>query len=314
MNNSIITTLIEKLSHAEINIYLVKFNAKSEKNNNAVLLPGDINVALMEDYRRYLYGFKDRETKTYNPNGNGNDVLPELMLSAIEKRWSFIYNAINKTGNLSQEDVDDLNNQEKLSYSNEELNLYVTEIKDTRDNTYCYFVSKYQNIQKVLKYKKLFLEENGQLKEKESSKALTINWNVDVAILDDHVYLLSETGFNSIFDYDENLKEIAMKTAKERISKWKIFYDNDKFCNLLNNKYAYRGIAKISKDNHYLAAIESFDPKTLKSRILEKCGDVFSEEDFKDDLLNVTKSNGKKIINLISKELKYNIFENKVEV
>ncbi len=311
--NDIIDKLINKLNNAEINIYLVKFNAKSEKNNNAVLLPGDINAALIKDYERYLHEFIDTETKTYNPNGNSNDVLPQLMLCAIEKRWKFIYNAINKTGNLSQKDVDALNNQEKLSYNNGELNLYVTEIKDTRDNKYCYFVSKYQNIQKVLKFKKLFLEENGQLKEKESRKALIINWNVDVIILDDYVYLLNETEFNSIFNYDENLKEIAMKTAKEHISKWKIFYSNEKFCNLLNYKYGYRGIAKISEDNHYLTAIESFDPKTLKSRILEKCGDVFSEEDFKDDLLNVTKNNGKKIINLISKELKYNIFEDKAE-
>ncbi len=313
MDNSIVTTLIEKLNSSEINIYLVKFNAKSEKLNNAVLLPDDINSALVEDYKRYLYGFKDRETKRYNPNGNTNDTLPELSLSALEKRWNTIYNTINKTGNLSQDNINDLNTQERLSYSNEELNLYVTEIKDTRDDSYCYFVSKYQNIQKVLKYKRLFLEENGCLKEKESSKALTINWNVDVAILDDNAYILSETGFNSIFDYDENLKEAAMKTANERIAKWKIFYNVDNFLSLLTKKYAYRGIAKISKDNDYLNAIESFDTKTLKSRILEKCSNVFSEEDFKDELLNVTKNNGKKIINLISKELKYNIFEDKVE-
>ena len=313
MDNSIITTLIEKLDNSEINIYLVKFNARSEKLNNAVLLPDDINSSLVGDFKRYLYGFKDRETRKYNPNGNTNEILPELSLSALEKRWNALYHAINKTGNLSQNDINTLNAEDRLSYNSEDLNLYITEIKDTRDDTYCYFVSRYQNIQRVLKYKKLFLEENGTLKEKESTKALTINWNVDVVILDEKAYILSETGFNTIFDYDENLKETAMKTANERISKWKIFYDNDKFLNLLTKKYAYRGIAKISKDNNYLKAIENFDPSTLKSRILEKCSNVFSEEDFKEDLLNVTKKNGKKIINLISKELKYNIFEDKVE-
>lgn len=313
MENIIITTLIEKLDNAEINIYLVKFNAKSEKLNNAVLLPDNINTSLIEDFKRYLYGFKDRETKQYNPNGNSNEILPELSLTALEKRWNTLYDTISRTGELSQRDITSLNTEERLSYNSEELNLYVTEIKDVRDDSYCYFVSRYQNIQRVLRYKKLFLDENGVFKEKKSNKALTINWNVDVAILNDSAYILSETGFNSIFDYDENLKEIAMKTATERILKWKIFYDNSKFLNLLTKKYAYRGIAKISKDQKYLKAIENFDPLALKSRILEKCNNVFSEEDFKENLLNVTRSNGKKIINLISKELKYNIFEDKVE-
>lgn len=313
MENIVITDIIEKLKHCEINIYLVKFDARSEKLNNAVLLPDDINSSLLKDYNDYLYGFINREVKNYNPNGNDNSALPVLNLSSIEKRWDAIYEAINSCGNLSQRDINTLNTSEKLSYNNEELNLYVTEIKDTTDDSYCYFVSKYQNTQKVLKYKRLFLEEYGRFKEKENTKALTLNYNIDVVILNDNVYVLSETRFNSIFDYDENLKETAMKTASEHVSKWKIFYNADKFMDLLKNKYAYRGIAKISKDTSYLNAIEAFDPKDLKSRILDKCRNVFSEEDFKEDLLNVTKKNGKKIINLISKELKYNIFEDKVE-
>ena len=85
-----------------------------------------------------------------SPNGNDNNALPVLNLSSIEKRWNTIYEAINSCGNLSQRDIDTLNASERLSYNNEDLNLYVTEIKDTRDDSYCYFVSKYQNTQALM--------------------------------------------------------------------------------------------------------------------------------------------------------------------
>lgn len=313
MENLIITELIEKLINSEINIYLIKFNAKSEKKTIALQLPDDINDSLVDDYIRYLYGFKDRETKTYNPNGNTTTTLPELGLSAVEKRWNIIYGAIIKAKDLSQREISNINNSSSLTYSSEELNLYVTEIKDTRDDSYSYFVSKYQNIQKVLKYKKLFFEESGHLTEKEPNKTLTLNWNVDVAILNERLYVLSERGFNSIFDYDENLKEAAMKTVNEHVQKWKIFDNLNDFIKLTTKKYAYRGIAKISKDSQYLKAIEEFSPEVLKTRIMQKCNNVFSEDDFKENLLHVTSKNNKKIIHMISKELKYNIFEDKVE-
>ena len=64
----------------------------------------------------------------------------------------------------------------------------------------------------------------------------------------------------------------------------------------------------------YLNAIEKFDTAELKDRILQKGSNLFTEEDFENGLLKVTKKNAKNIINLISKELKYNIFEDKVEI
>ena len=311
--NNVILSTINILNTAEINLYLIKFNAKSKKLENAVILPDDINKSILEDYAKYLYGFKDRVVTKYNPTGNKEDTLPVLGLSAVEKRWNLITESINNARSLCKNDTAELN-KDSLSYGDEELNLIVVEIKDTTEEKYSYFISRYQSVQKILKFKKIFFEEHGKLEEKELVKTFTLNWNIDVLITNDNLYVLSETRFNLIFDYDESLKEETMKIIDSNIKKWKIFSNIDNFIERLSYKYAYRGIAKICKDTAYLNAIEKFDTAELKDRILQKGSNLFTEEDFENGLLKVTKKNAKNIINLISKELKYNIFEDKVEI
>lgn len=311
--DNIILSTINTLNTAEINLYLIKFNAKSKKLENAVILPDDVNKSILEDYKKYLYGFKDRVVTKYNPTGNKEDTLPVLGLSAVEGRWNLITESINNARSLCKNDAAELN-ENSLSYGNEELNLIIVEIKDPTEEKYSYFISKYQSVQKILKFKKIFFEEHGKLEEKELVKTFTLNWNIDVLIINDNLYVLSETRFNSIFDYDESLKEETMKIIDSNIKKWKIFSNIDNFIERLSYKYAYRGIAKICRDKAYLNAIKKFDTAELKDRILQKGSNLFTEEDFENGLLKVTKKNAKNIINLISKELKYNIFEDKVEI
>lgn len=311
--NNVILSTINILNTAEINLYLIKFNAKSKKLENAVILPDDINKSILKDYAKHLYGFKDRVVAKYNPTGNKENTLPVLGLSAVEKRWNLITESINNARSLCKNDTAELN-KDSLSYGDEELNLIVVEIKDTTEEKYSYFISRYQSVQKILKFKKIFFEEHGKLEEKELVKTFTLNWNIDVLITNDNLYVLSETRFNLIFDYDESLKEETMKIIDSNIKKWKIFSNIDNFIERLSYKYAYRGIAKICKDTAYLNAIEKFDTAELKDRILQKGSNLFTEEDFENGLLKVTKKNAKNIINLISKELKYNIFEDKVEI
>lgn len=311
--DNIILSTVNTLNTAEINLYLIKFNAKSKKLENAVILPDDVNKSILEDYKKYLYGFKDRVVTKYNPTGNKEDTLPVLGLSAVEGRWNLITESINNARSLCKNDAAELN-KNSLSYGNEELNLIIVEIKDPTEEKYSYFISKYQSVQKILKFKKIFFEEHGKLEEKELVKTFTLNWNIDVLIINDNLYVLSESRFNSIFDYDESLKEETMKIIDSNIKKWKIFSNIDNFIERLSYKYAYRGIAKICRDKAYLNAIEKFDTAELKDRILQKGSNLFTEEDFENGLLKVTKKNAKNIINLISKELKYNIFEDKVEI
>ena len=311
--NNVILSTIDMLKTAEINLYLIKFNAKSKKLDKAVILPDEINKSILEDYERYLFGFKDRNVSTYNPTGNKDNTLPVLSLSAVEKRWNLITESINNARSLNKEDTTELN-KDSHSYGDEELNLIVVEIKDTIEGKYSYFITRYQSVQKILKFKKIFFEEQGKLKAKDLVKTFTLNWNIDVLITNDNLYVLSESKFNSIFDYDESLKEETMKIIDSNIKKWKIFSNIDNFIERLSYKYAYRGIAKICKDKAYLSAIEKFDTAKLKDRILQKGSNLFTEEDFENGLLKVTKKNAKNIINLISKELKYNIFEDKVEI
>ena len=71
--NNVILSTINILNTAEINLYLIKFNAKSKKLENAVILPDDINKSILEDYAKYLYGFKVRVVAKYNPTGNKED-------------------------------------------------------------------------------------------------------------------------------------------------------------------------------------------------------------------------------------------------
>ena len=57
--NIVILSTIDILKTAEINIYLIKFNAKSKKLESAVILPDEINESILKDYEKYLYGFKN---------------------------------------------------------------------------------------------------------------------------------------------------------------------------------------------------------------------------------------------------------------
>ena len=109
------------LKTAEINLYLIKFNAKSKKLDKAVILPDEINKSILEDYERYLFGFKDRNVSTYNPTGNKDNTLPVLSLSAVEKRWNLITESINNARSLNKEDTTELN-KDSHSYGDEELN------------------------------------------------------------------------------------------------------------------------------------------------------------------------------------------------
>ena len=295
--NNVILSTIDMLKTAEINLYLIKFNAKSKKLDKAVILPDEINKSILEDYERYLFGFKDRNVSTYNPTGNKDNTLPVLSLSAVEKRLNFITESINNARSLNKGDTTELN-KDSLSYGDEELNLIVVEIKGTIEGKYSYFITRYQSVQKILKFKKIFFEEQGKLKAKDLVKTFTLNWNIDVLITNDNLYVLSESKFNSIFDYDESLKEETMKIIDSNIKKWKIFSNIDNFIERLSYKYAYRGIAKICKDKAYLNAIEKFDTAELKDRILQKGSNLFTEEDFENGLLKVTKKNAKNIIKI----------------
>ena len=103
--NNVILSTIDMLKTAEINLYLIKFNAKSKKLDKAVILPDEINKSILEDYERYLFGFKDRNVSTYNPTGNKDNTLPVLSLSAVEKRWNLITESINNARSLNKGDT-----------------------------------------------------------------------------------------------------------------------------------------------------------------------------------------------------------------
>lgn len=151
--NNVILSTISTLDMAEINLYLIKFNAKSKKLEDAVILPDDVNTSILEDYKKYLYGFKDRVVAKYNPTGNKDDTLPVLGLSAVERRWNLIAESINNARSLCENDTAELN--KSSSYGDEDLNLIVVEIKDTTEEKYSYFISKYQSVQKILAFPKL---------------------------------------------------------------------------------------------------------------------------------------------------------------
>lgn len=126
------------------------------------------------------------------------------------------------------------------------------------------------------------------------------------------VYVLNRKNFQKVFNYYEILKKHVIDNI-DIINEWTFIDNMDFIKSEIDTAYVYKSLSKIIDDNEYLKAIKKTRPRTLKNRLLEKSLGKFTEEDFKNDKLLVTKSNLEKIIKMISKGFKYNFFTDKAE-
>ena len=295
-------------NNAEINVYLVKYDKRSENSSWARLLPGDnnFNIAMLDSYGRYLFGFQDRDIEQFNPVGNGANGLATLSIARVQENWNFIMRLVRDVNNADRNTIRQANEGEE--------NLLVTEVLIGEQNTY--FISKYSNATKLFKFKNVFMSEEGRLVQKDADNLLAINYNIDIAINNGTAYLFNIGNFMSVFDYDEHMRQATTRLAPS-IQQWRILGNSDVFLTFATKKYFYQGIAKIAEDATYLGLIQNFDPQRLKTTLIEKSNGIFTVVDFNENgQLVVTTgrhSNCKNIIKMLAREFKFNVFEEIME-
>ena len=221
----------------------------------------------------------------------------------IKDKFEEIKNIISERKNIRQQDILDANGDSE--------NLIVSDI--TTDNGHLYLISSYANAVKWFKYKNVFLKSQGILKWQNTDDILALNYNIDVAIYNDTVYIFSVARFKSIFDFDEDIKK-SSNNLIPRIKNWQIISNYDEFVSFSDKKYFYQGLAKIADDEEYLKAIESCNCEYLKTSLIKKSNGVFTDEDFDlENRLLVSKKNCKNIIKMFAKEFNYNVFTDSME-
>ncbi len=288
------------------NIYLLKYDKRSKTSSKAIIINSSDNrfySTMLNSYSKYLLGFKERTKVAFNPVGHNLDDLPILPLGKVLDKFHELMALISTCNNLAQKEIKDFNEKDS--------NLIVTEI--ATDKGTLYFISRYQSLTKMFKYKNIYYCNKGKMILQENENLLLMNYNIDVAILGEKLYIFNIGNFKNIFSYDEDLKT-ATNNIFPNIKKWRILANVDMFLSFADKKYFYQSLAKIADDSEYLELIEKADPIQIKNKLLLKSNGDFIEEDFNEKgQLVVTEKNCKKIIKLISKEYKYNVFKDSME-
>ena len=287
------------------NIYLLKIDKRSKKNSKASVINGDDNFfkTMLNSFSEYLMRFKDKTKVDFNPIGHNTDDLPILSVKKVQQK---LYDIISLT-----EVCESIDKKVVFDFNKDDNNLIVTQI--STDKGPLFFISRYQSLTKAFAFKNIFLRNSTKMQLQKNEDILAMNYNIDVAVFNEKIYIFNIGNFKSIFSYDEDLK-IATNNILPNIKKWNILANVEKFLSFVDKKYFYKALAKIADDSEYLELIEKSDPIQVKNKLLLKSDGNFIEEDFnKNGQLVVTDKNCKKIIKMISKEYRYNVFKDTME-
>ena len=127
------------------------------------------------------------------------------------------------------------------------------------------------------------------------------------------MYIFDRKFFSWLFDYDEHLKTMVANKS-ETIAHLPFLNNAEIIISKIGQKNVYGNFAKIINDEEYIDKMNTMNPKTLRKRLLERCGDKFTKDDFdKDGKLKVTSASLNKIVKMICKGFKYNAIEDKAE-
>lgn len=300
--NQILKNLDDVKAKGKINVYALKNVHKPVKDSYAVALPSNINKEFLEEYCKTIYAFESFSCVKFDALEHKDNTYEYIELAAVDCVWNKFKELLGK----------DVLKRENYSTLVSEVNLTLCELSY---NKKVYFLGALQEKSET-KFKGKFpiLAEEGKLTIIPSDRLLTLMLRVDF-VVNEHegrVYVLNRNNFQKVFNYYEILKKHVTENI-DVINEW-TFIDNTEFIKgELDTAYVYKSLSKVIDDNEYLKAIKKTKPRTLKKRLLEKSLGVFTEDDFKDDKLQINKSNLEKIIKMISKGFKYNFFTDKAE-
>ena len=125
-------------------------------------------------------------------------------------------------------------------------------------------------------------------------------------------FIFERSNFISIFNYYDHLKRSVQSKLPE-IDRWDFLASTELIKNKSEQKNVYLNLARVFSDQDYLGQMKQVRPADLKSRLINKSGGVFTENDFEGEKLLVTPQNLDKVMKMLAKGFKYNFFADRAE-
>lgn len=314
-DNKIIKDDFDSIKNIQSTIIIGNHSNKSDVDGEYGLIEEEVSVDLKvaqdnlsawgkEIAEKYIKAVKNNNILKYDISGNKNNTITYLPLEEVEKSWEKINNK-----------VQFITGSQNIMFKKEDKNYnilinMVASYIDNKENKRMYFISKQTNNGNYYN-KAAFYRENKNMKKVDLSKCYFLREEIDCIVYDNIVIIFNEKNFENIFNYDKILKEKAIKYKCE-VKKWKFVKDIKEFSSdIENTKYVYRCIAKISDDIDYREKIKLISAKKMKKILLEKYTDKFSENDFENNKLKITRSNKREFCKILAKETFYNAIEDK---
>ncbi len=291
----------------KVNFYSVKYFVRNQKDNFAICLPGNMNEQFLRDICEHLEALSSRRCVPFHPVSYEAETYEYLAVDEIQSHWDGILELI---GNA--EGFKDDENKRKVSKAN--LSICLLEYK----NVSYYLCSRQQTLKGLLKGKRVLMSGNDKLEPVDAEKLFLLNGCIDFVICaagspkKPWAFIFERRNFFSVFNYYEHLKRSVQEKLPE-IDRWDFLASTELIKNKSEQKNVYLNLSKVFSDQDYLRQMKQVSPADLKSRLVNKSGGAFTENDFEGEKLLVTTQNLDRVMRMLAKGFKYNFFADRAE-
>lgn len=306
----------EITQNAKVNLYAIYYGYRTKKENGCVALPDDINQMMLESLCESLFKYQEYEAKEYDP--------------FITQKGSYYIVQSKDVAETIQDIIALMRCAEEYKYGTNNnfinsANLIVCELS-YREKKFLLFSRIGNTTEKILKNKAIYIYHQDALIECKKDALFIISTEVDFAleVLSDtcmeyqfgtNILVFNRDNFDKALNYSEVQKKIVAKNI-HLINKWGFLDSTQVIMDRLDQKNVYQHLAKVFANGDYLKQIETINPVILKNRIITMCRGKyqFSEQDFRNNKLIVTKANLEEVMKMLSKHFKFNFFSGSAEL
>ncbi len=292
-------------NEAEINVYTAKYRKNSKDSNYCISWPENENEYIKGLLINDLKQYSKYQAVDFDPQNKKNDTYEVICDQALLSIWNSIMNLI-------EEHLDFKDNHGTETLRNCNLDIYEMLYNKKK----YYLCCKSQTAYNAFKHKWAFMKANDEVQRVDNSKWFTLSDKIDFVVELEcdiiTVYVFNKKSFIHFFDYYTYMKDLVCKKIPE-IRKWTFLDSTDLIVDKINQKNVFLPLGRVVDDAAYLEAVRKIKPQVLKQRLLNKCKRSFSERDFNGNKLIVNINSLSKIMKMIAKQYRYNVFTDTAE-
>ena len=292
-------------NEAKINVYTAKYRKNSKDSNYCISWPDNENEYIKELLINDLKQYIKYQAADFDPQNKKNDTYEVICDQALLSIWNSIMSLI-------EEHLDFKENHGTEILRNCNFDIY----EMFYNNKKHYLCCKSQTAYNMFKHKWAFMKTNDEVKRVDTSEWFTLSDKIDFIVESEYntitVYIFNKKLFINFFDYYTYMKDLVRKKIPE-IRKWSFLDSTDLIVDKINQKNVFLPLGRVIDDAAYLEAVRKIKPQVLKQRLLNKCKQSFSERDFDGNKLIVNINSLSKIMKMIAKQYRYNVFTDTAE-